>query len=415
MARQTDLEAAGPAPTVIVYFPYPYSGRDLAKSCVRMLEHAPPDVIKPTLLISRLRVPAPARVNAVEADMPILRWIPWRLARPLLLALLAWRFRRLLETSDRDTTIAYFWPDPPIHLLKRAKALGIPIVRQMINSAREEAKLILDDLYLSHGQLPKHGISDRSARREREELALYDYIFCSDQVAEGLRRMGFPDNRLLKTSSAWSPSDFNRPVARAQSSEMTRFLFLGTLCRRKGVLELIQAWEAFNVDGMLRIVGHVDGELRGEIDRLRIKGSVEFLPYSANVGDLYASADVFVLPTYEEGSAKVTYEAAACGLPVITTPMGAGPIIVDGVNGCIVPPGDVNALGAAMAFLAGDPVARRAYGDRAKADAEAFTYDRVARGRALALNAIISGRRSGPKVRPTPINPGVGKKDVSAY
>ena len=52
-------------------------------------------------------------------------------------------------------------------------------------------------------------------------------------------------------------------------------------------------------------------------------GNVQVVGYVGDVGALFHGADIFVLPTLEEGGPKVTYEAAGCGLPVITTSMGA--------------------------------------------------------------------------------------------
>jgi glycosyltransferase involved in cell wall biosynthesis len=94
---------------------------------------------------------------------------------------------------------------------------------------------------------------------------------------------------------------------------------------------------------------------------------------------------VFVFPTFEEGGPKVTYEAAGCGLPVVTTPMGAGQIIKDRVNGLVVAPGDVQALASAIRMLADSAEARRVYGARARADAAQYTYEAVARDRAVKL------------------------------
>jgi len=59
---------------------------------------------------------------------------------------------------------------------------------------------------------------------------------------------------------------------------------------------------------------------------------------------------VHVFPSQWEGSAKVTYEAAACALPQITT-REAGDVVRDGVEGIIVKPGDVDAIAAALQHL----------------------------------------------------------------
>ena len=59
---------------------------------------------------------------------------------------------------------------------------------------------------------------------------------------------------------------------------------------------------------------------------------------------------VYVFPSRLEGSAKTIYEAAASGLPMITT-REAGDVVRDGVEGIIVQPGDVDAIAAAIEHL----------------------------------------------------------------
>ena len=66
------------------------------------------------------------------------------------------------------------------------------------------------------------------------------------------------------------------------------------------------------------------------------------------------AGDHSCFPSQCEGSAKVTYEAAACGLPQVTT-REAGDVVEDGVQGNIVPPADVDALAAAIRQLYDHP------------------------------------------------------------
>ena len=77
------------------------------------------------------------------------------------------------------------------------------------------------------------------------------------------------------------------------------------------------------------------------------------------------------------------------GAPVITTPMGAGRLIKDGVNGIVVPAGDVDGLAAAMAKLASSPELRLAFGQAAKAAARNFTYESVGSYRSRAFQALL--------------------------
>ncbi len=88
-----------------------------------------------------------------------------------------------------------------------------------------------------------------------------------------------------------------------------------------------------------------------------------------------ARADVFVFPSLFEGSAVVTYEALACGLPSIVTP-SAGSVVRDGIEGFVVPPGEVEPLAIAMERLGSEPDLRRELSRDARAGAEAFDWPR---------------------------------------
>jgi glycosyltransferase involved in cell wall biosynthesis len=88
---------------------------------------------------------------------------------------------------------------------------------------------------------------------------------------------------------------------------------------------------------------------------------------------LLAASDVFVLPSFQEGVPMAMLEAMACGLPVITTPVGGIPdVITDGEEGRLIAPGDVDALCRAMGALIEDEAQRLALGARARLRAERF-------------------------------------------
>jgi alpha-maltose-1-phosphate synthase len=88
-----------------------------------------------------------------------------------------------------------------------------------------------------------------------------------------------------------------------------------------------------------------------------------------------AEADVFVFPSLFEGSAVVTYEALACGLPSVVTP-NAGSVVRDDVEGFVVPPSDVEALAGRMERLGLDPDLRAEMAARARVRALEFDWPR---------------------------------------
>ena len=88
-----------------------------------------------------------------------------------------------------------------------------------------------------------------------------------------------------------------------------------------------------------------------------------------------ARADVFVFPSLFEGSAVVTYEALACGLPSIVTPE-SGSIVRDDRDGLVVPSAEIESLARAMEQLGADPLLRRRFALAAQTRAEDFDWPR---------------------------------------
>ena len=131
-------------------------------------------------------------------------------------------------------------------------------------------------------------------------------------------------------------------------------LWLGQVLLRKGIPYLIEAAKLLN-DRPLRFV--VAGPIG--ISDMAVKtapANMTFLgPVTRDrVGELYSSADLFVLPTLSDGFAITQLEAMAHGLPVITTP-NCGDVVTDGVDGRIVPAGNAHALAEAIDTLTADP------------------------------------------------------------
>ncbi|WP_322511707.1 glycosyltransferase family 4 protein [Chloroflexus sp.] len=94
-------------------------------------------------------------------------------------------------------------------------------------------------------------------------------------------------------------------------------------------------------------------------------------PNSARLIELYQQADIFVFPTQAEAFGIAAVEAIACGAPVIATPVGGLPDIVqDGVNGFLVPQNEPAAVAARLRLLIEHPETRQQMGQAARRHAE---------------------------------------------
>jgi len=135
-------------------------------------------------------------------------------------------------------------------------------------------------------------------------------------------------------------------------------LFAGTLNARKGYADLIKAFSLISAkfpEWKLIFAGNGEIEKAKILARsLNIIDQVEFVGWvSGNIKDtLFRQASIFCLPSYAEGFPMAVLDAWAYGLPVITTPVGGLPdILDDGKNGLIFEPGDLNTLSQHMETL----------------------------------------------------------------
>jgi glycosyltransferase involved in cell wall biosynthesis len=158
---------------------------------------------------------------------------------------------------------------------------------------------------------------------------------------------------------------------------------VATLRSWKGHRHLLRAIGALDAsDVRLVIVG--DGPQRAALEalaaELALAERVRFAGNQADVAPWMQAFDVFCLPSYaNEGVPQALMQAMACGLPVVTTPVGSiEEIVTDGETGVLVAPQDVERLRGALRSLLDDPARRDALGRRARAEAlERFGEDRM--------------------------------------
>ena len=156
------------------------------------------------------------------------------------------------------------------------------------------------------------------------------------------------------------------------SDQSLRVLFVGSVRLQKGIQYLLKAVALLKTTVKLRVVGPVVcntmalKEASGE--NVEILGAV---PHH-EISKQYNWADVFCLPSLAEGSAMVTYEALASGLPVICTP-NTGSVVCDSINGYIVPTRDSNALASTLTELVHNRHLLRELKENARNSAQEFS------------------------------------------
>ncbi|MEM1050689.1 MAG: glycosyltransferase [Pseudomonadota bacterium] len=381
----------------LVWLPHSYTTSGPAESCVRIIEQFGGVGLETTLFVVRARHAIPPEIRVIEGVGPILRNAPYRLIANAAKRRLARLFRRAIDAAPAGT-IAYFWPNTPSELLRYAKSKGLTCVREMINSPVANAKRILDRSYKQAGLKPTHGITDEMVKIENAQLDLADYVFSSNaEVDAALNVLGVNEDRLLPASFGWTRDRFlsgskaGEASTSLASKDRFRAVFVGTMNVRKGVVSLLKAWAKADIEGELVLAGSVEPCLEPLIAEYAERQDVAHLGHVSDVASLYRSCDCFVFPTHEEGGPQVTYEAVACGIPVITTPMGAARLVRDGETGLLVEAGNVDELAHALKRIAFEEGLGQKLADQAEKEVGMFEYGPVGRSRAAQLLGVDAG------------------------
>src|ERR1700733_10728645 len=192
----------------LTYMPWIYQGGGVALTCVSLLEHFPHNILTSTLILPKALRPIPRSINVKQTiPFPLRGYFLWRLAEQLRAPLLNTYFSQMIRRADPSKTLAHFWPAPPASLVRHARDHDVITIREMINTTVGNAKVVLDDAYDRVGLQPDHNITQEIVDREREELALYDYIFAPNYWVEKSRlEAGIKPARILRSSFGWSPA-----------------------------------------------------------------------------------------------------------------------------------------------------------------------------------------------------------------
>jgi glycosyltransferase involved in cell wall biosynthesis len=229
--------------------------------------------------------------------------------------------------------------------------------------------------------------------RSLAELAVAEGVVSADRCTT----VGLGSSNGVDTVRFRPPSEAERVGERIRwglSSDEVAIAFVGRLHVDKGLDVLEAALKRIDALRSVRVVlmlagpdeGTGLGDIRSDAVQVRALGRVDDVP------SLLRACDLLVLPTRREGFPNVVLEAAACGLPVVTTDAtGAIDSVVDGETGFSVPKRDAAALAKALSALVADAELRRSMGMAARRRAElGFANELVWQGM---LEAYLGTRR----------------------
>jgi glycosyltransferase involved in cell wall biosynthesis len=149
---------------------------------------------------------------------------------------------------------------------------------------------------------------------------------------------------------------------------------------------LLEAWVRSKIKGRLLLAGQMTAEVEERYSKVLRRPDIIQLGYVQDVGSVYRAADVFCIPTWEEGGPQVTLEAMSVGTVPIVTPMGtAGAFTATDDAGIVVPAGSIDALSQALCLLASDRSRLNHMKRQTKTRAEQYTWELVGQRRRAAL------------------------------
>lgn len=311
----------------------------------------------PTLLLEDAPEVAPLAERAAALEVPVRRIAPLPLGltgarRVPALARLLRRERPAVFHAHMSSPVACKWG------LAAAVSARVPAV-------------------LGTVQVGAYEPPDRSAYRQLRALArgVDRYLAVSQEIADELvERLGWP---AAKVEVVYNAVDVERaavpapPGLREQlGGSATRPLVLtpARLDAQKGHAVLLEAIAAVP-EALFLLAG--EGPERAALEaraaELGVADRVRFLGRREDVPQLLAACDVFALPSLYEGSSLAVLEAMAAGIPVVSSAIGGTEeLIEDGRSGLLVPPGDAQALAAALRRVLEDPELRQSLAARAR-------------------------------------------------
>lgn len=307
-------------------------------------------------LLNAVRIYLAPGFNHRLADIALFEWFALR------------HLRDILEDNGSET--AHVWDMCP-RLIARLRqeghfvVLDVPIApltyaKRLHQEGR--ANFLLDDPRLREVELDAF---------RRADMLIAPSRFVSDELIHA----GIEPGRIVVVEfGVDTPVAVSKKAGEHRKTGGLEFCFAGTVNRRKGIPDLIAAWSHpdFTRDRL-----HLCGRVFPEVSKVLAGagGGAIITPGFVDTFSYFPQCDVFVFPSWLEGSAKAVYEAMACGLPVIVT-RSSGSIVRDGVEGFVIDAGDVAGLRERMLWFKDNPDTLLTMGEAARARAQEFSWGR---------------------------------------
>jgi glycosyltransferase involved in cell wall biosynthesis len=259
----------------------------------------------------------------------------------------------------KGASAIYGFTGSSLALFKYGKGSGLFCICEQMNAPIPELKKQLSmesEFWPDWQKVPSlYWFNNMMAVTESQEWGLADIILApSTYVRTTLITAGVNEQKIVLLPYGVSLENFRSREPSYNNSRPLRVLFVGAVNINKGIPYLLEALQQLELGATeARLVGRVEIES----EKLRPhRGKATFLGHISrqDVLEQYGWADILVMPSVSEGSATVTYEALASGLPLIAT-WNSGAWIKDGYNGFMVPVRDSHSLAKRLQQLCQNP------------------------------------------------------------
>ena len=266
-----------------------------------------------------------------------------------------------------DTNLFTGWSSASLEAIPIVQGRGGKVVVERGSTHIQHQMDILRTGYERAG-LPWDGTDPLIIERELAEYQAADAIAVPTTFArQTFIDQGIPGDKIIVNPYGTGLSGRVGGKEKIGSGPL-RLLFVGGVSVRKGAPWLIEALKELEGQVVCRFAGPVEPALRqmygaGLPDNVELLGPLS----SVDVDRELAAADVFCLPSLEEGFPLSVLEAMAAGLACVVTPAASGGVVRDGKNGVLVPSMDVRALVTALDGISADPSRLPGLGEAARA------------------------------------------------
>jgi glycosyltransferase involved in cell wall biosynthesis len=280
-----------------------------------------------TVIAGAIKKPLPEGIT-VKTTLSLKKMsLPYRLIGTYRACVLHdWIVSQRIAKFTGKIDLLHVWPLGCLRTLKVAKKLNIPTVLERCNAHTGYAYTVVkkecDKLGFSLPPDHEHAYKEKFLKREQLEYDLATSILCPSNfvlrtfVDKGFDRdklslygYGFDENRCYPADKNWN-----------DNNGLT-VLFAAGCAPRKGLHYALEAWvrSPASQNGTFLVVGEFVPGYAEKLSNLLKHKSVKILGYRKDLPDIMRQSDVLVLPSIEEGSALVTWDAIGCGCVLVVS------------------------------------------------------------------------------------------------